>query len=318
MRRTAGKFSIHLKLLFLIFIIAIILLNFTDEIYSNIQNNFNYYLFLIYKCCFDLLSLFGLYFRMVINTQIYLWESGWPSPQHNMASALIRRKGEEHSFSSHSLVRIRQGEVKDSDSCVTLTGAYEDGSNSSQPSADFISLDDNILCSTFLSVNNEEKNSSTSTDSNNNSSSSFSDEQDYLPGLGTQRRFDSPSAEVDNNSTEEAVREAQPSVQLRGEENFSSSSAPAALAPDNSTVQGQILQGERSFQQSSPALNSTVQPSNPNSSETNNLNSTKDESPTLQHTKLTDQTEPTTAQKRVTFNSKSEVLEFKSFEHNLG
>jgi hypothetical protein len=43
------------------------LLNFSDEIYSNIKNNYNYYLFVIYKSCFDLLSLLVLYIRMDYN-----------------------------------------------------------------------------------------------------------------------------------------------------------------------------------------------------------------------------------------------------------
>ncbi len=69
-----NKFSQYLKLLLLVFIIAIILLNFSDEIYSNIHNNYNFYLFLIYKSCLDLLSLLGLYFRMVINNLFTLWQ----------------------------------------------------------------------------------------------------------------------------------------------------------------------------------------------------------------------------------------------------
>jgi hypothetical protein len=69
-----NKFSQYLKLLLLVFILAIILLKFSDEIYSNIHNNYNFYLFLIYKSCLDLLSLLGLYFRMVINNFFTLWQ----------------------------------------------------------------------------------------------------------------------------------------------------------------------------------------------------------------------------------------------------
>jgi hypothetical protein len=172
---------------------------------------------LIYKCCFDLLSLFGLYFRMVITTQFYLWENGWPSAQYNITADL---SNEEHS---------------------TFNFPFSS-------TADLISsnLEDNIPYSTFLAEDNEEKNtsSSSSTDFNDNFNSSSSDKQDYFPGLGTHKHnsLNERGAEVDNNSTistgtttiEETVKEPQPSTQVRGEDKLSSS--PTA-EPNNYTVQ---------------------------------------------------------------------------------
>jgi hypothetical protein len=190
-----------------------------DEINSNIRNNSDYYFFLIYKCCFDLLSLFGLYFRMVITTQFYLWDNGWPSAQaqYNIAAGL---SNEEHS---------------------TFNFPFSS-------TADLISsnLEDSIPHSTFLAEDNEEKNTpSSSTDFNDNFNSSTSDKQDYFPGLGTHKHNSlnerGAEAEEDNNSPtptgtttiEETVKEPQPSTQVRGEDNLSSS--PTA-EPKNYTV----------------------------------------------------------------------------------
>src|ERR1700712_4437513 len=89
-----------------------------------------------------------------------------------------------------------QEEVAQSGGCVK--------NGSSLPSADFISsnLDDITLHTTFLAENIEDINSST--DFNNDFNSSFSDGQNFLPDLATQRLYNLPSGQgVDSNSSEE-------------------------------------------------------------------------------------------------------------------
>lgn len=192
-RRRVGylinKFSLFLKLLLLIFIVVIFLLNFSDEIYSNIHNNYNYYLFLIYKSCLDLLSFFGLYFRMVINDLFTLW---WCQ----------RSGGELRPQTFNEATSLIQEEAAQSGACVK--------NGSSLLSADYISskLNDITLHTTFLAENIEDINSST--DFYNNFNSNFSDGHNLLSGLGTQRLYNSPSDQmVDSNSSEDTVRDDQ-------------------------------------------------------------------------------------------------------------
>ena len=315
-RCSIKKFSQHLKLLLLIFVVAIILLNFSDEIYSNIHNNYNYYLFLIYKSCLDLLSFFGLYFRMVINNLFTLWwcqlSGGGLSPQTlNEAPSLIQEE-------------------------VAQSGGYA-RNGSSLPSSDFISsnLDDITLYTTFLAENIEDINSST--DFNNDFNSSFSDEQNFRPGLDTQRIYNLPSGQVvESNSSEETVREdqvpsavfisAQPSEVREKEKEMAGCFSADGGAQFNSS-------GEES---SSSAKNiSTGQPTTFNqnqlplsseptehfvSSDDGGLNSSlpiqaeSSVAAEIAQSEATDQSKSTTTIKTVTFNPKSKILEF---EHSL-
>ena len=232
LRYMADKLSLLLKLLLLIFIVAFIWLNFSDEIYSNIQNNYNYYLFLIYKCCLDWLSLLGLYLINAIDSILTLWKSGNPFSQINLLSGLIH------------------GNVESGDNLYV----NEDEPISTLTSADFISnyLDDNTSHSIFLAENNEVKDSSALTDVNNDLNSSFIDEHGYLPGLGT-HRTSLPTEDV--NSANEATREDQRSVQERNVENLTPNSQS-----ENTTVSTRPEEEGQNIQQTITAENSAVQP----------------------------------------------------------
>jgi hypothetical protein len=168
------------------------LLNFSDEIYSNIYNNYNNYLFLIYKSCFDLLSFFGLYFRMVINNLFTLWwcqrSGGGLSPQ-----------------TLNEAPNIIQEEVGLSDDHFINDGVR----SSSEPSlwsADLFSsiLGDKTLHTIFLAENIEDINSSTNFN-NTERPTTLNQNQLSMSSQPTEHSVSSENSELASSSSSAAM-----------------------------------------------------------------------------------------------------------------